>query len=128
MYDDKCSPCTKFAQGASWLSRGWIRTAGHHNSEEAKITRKTIFPPGFDPTTMFWIVNKTGAHGARGGLAPLVKEIIKGVFKEGKEVNRNEDRFVITCQYGHTASCSNRINIIKRIAKMLGTSAHIPFR
>ena len=84
IYDDKCSSCGKFAQIASILSRGWIRTAGHYYSQEAKNARKLVFPPDYDPTKMFWLINENGAFGARSGLLPVIKEIIKGIFKVEK--------------------------------------------
>jgi hypothetical protein len=124
IYDDKCSSCGKFAQIASILSRGWIRTAGHYHSEEAKNVKKLIFPPNYDPTKMFWLINENGAFGARSGLLPVMKEIIKGIFKGGK----NLDNYNIVCGYTKEMSCISTKNTIKRIANMMRTSGKFAFQ
>ena len=81
IYDDKCYACKKFASYASTLSRGWIRLAGHYYSQEAINAKKMIFPAYYDSTKMFWLINEKGAYGARSGLLPVAREIIKGIFK-----------------------------------------------
>jgi hypothetical protein len=124
IYDDKCSSCGKFAQIASILSRGWIRTAGHYYSEEAKNAKKLIFPPNYDPTKMFWLINENGAFGARAGLLPVMKEIIKGIFKGGK----NLDNYNIVCGHTKEMSCISTKNTIKRIANMMRTSGKFAFQ
>jgi len=83
IYDDKCSSCRKFAFWAKTLSRGWIRIAGHYYSPEAINAKKSIFPDDYDPTRMFWLINKNGAYGARSGLMQVIKEIISGAIKTG---------------------------------------------
>lgn len=124
IYDDKCYSCAKFAKMASALSRGWIRTAGHYYSQEAKEARDMIFPPGYDATQMFWLVNRDGAHGARSGILPLVKEIIVGIFKGGKAANIHA-----ACEYdGASMSCYTPTNVFKRIAKTLSHGAKFPFQ
>ena len=124
IYDDECSSCGKFAQIASILSRGWIRTAGHYYSEEAKNAKKLIFPPNYNPTKMFWLINENGAFGARSGLLPVMKEIIKGIFKGGK----NLDNYNIVCGYTKEMSCISTKNTIKRIANMMRTSGKFAFQ
>ena len=124
IYDDECSSCGKFAQIASILSRGWIRTAGHYYSEEEKNAKKLIFPPNYDPTKMFWLINENGAFGARSGLLPVMKEIIKGIFKGGK----NLDNYNIVCGYTKEMSCISTKNTIKRIANMMRTSGKFAFQ
>jgi hypothetical protein len=124
IYDDECSSCGKFAQIASILSRGWIRTAGHYYSEEAKNAKKLIFPPNYDPTKMFWLINENGAFGARSGLLPVMKGIIKGIFKGGK----NLDNYNIVCGYTKEMSCISTKNTIKRIANMMRTSGKFAFQ
>ena len=74
IYDDKCSSCTKFARAAAALSRGWIRTGGHYYSQKVIEVKKIIFPADYDPTKMFWLINKKGAYGARLGLVQVAKE------------------------------------------------------
>jgi hypothetical protein len=126
IYDDKCYSCTKFARTASALSRGWIRTAGHYHSEEAKRAKEMIFPKSYDSTRMFWLVNRSGAHGARSGLPPLAKEVVAGWFKGGR---KNMDMFAPVCEYDGTPSmsCYTPTNIFKRLAKMLSHDATFSF-
>lgn len=121
IYDDKCYSCARFAGVASMLSRGWIRTAGHYYSQEAKEAKEMIFPPGYDATKMFWLVNRNGAHGARSGLLPLAREIIAGMFRGGKASD-----ITAACEYTST-SCYTPTNVIKRIAGTLGRGARFPF-
>jgi len=78
IYDDNCSACTKFAKTAHILSRGRIRIAGHYYSKEAEEAKKIVFPKDYDPTKMFWLINRKGAYGARLGLIEVVKEILIG--------------------------------------------------
>jgi hypothetical protein len=85
IYDDQCYSCARFAKVISILSRGWIRTAGHYYSPEATEAKEMIFPADYGATKMFWLVNKSGAHDARSGLLPLIKEIILSFFSEEGE-------------------------------------------
>jgi len=123
IYDDKCYSCAKFARVASTLSRGWIRVAGHYYSEEAKEAKKMIFPPGYDATKMFWLINKNGAYGARSGLLPTAREIIIGMFRGGKASD-----IIAACEYNGTSmSCYTPTNVFKRLAAMLSHGARFPF-
>lgn len=123
IYDDKCYSCAKFARVASTLSRGWIRVAGHYYSQEAKEAKEMIFPPGYDATNMFWMVNKTGAYGARSGLLPVAREVIVGMFRGGKASVISE-----ACEYSGTSmSCYTPTNMFMRLAKMLSHGAKFPF-
>ena len=124
IYDDKCSSCGKFAKAASILSRGWIRTAGHYFSEEAKNAKKLVFPADYDPTKMFWLINENGAYGARSGLIPVMKEIITGIFKGEK----NLDNYAITCEYSKEMSCMYTKNTIKRFINMMQNSGKFAFQ
>ena len=125
IYDDKCYSCAKFAKISSTLSRGWVRTAGHYHSQEAKEAKRVIFPPEYDATKMFWLVNKNGAHGARSGLLPLAREIIVGMFRGGK----GGDNYPAACEYdGTSASCYMPTNVLQRIAKLLSHGAKFPFQ
>src|ERR671933_1866469 len=103
LYDDKCSSCTKFAKTANILSRGWIRTAGHYYSQEAIKATKLVFPPDFDATKMFWLINKDGAYGARSALLPVIKEILSGNFKQVRkkeeEEKEKQDDYISACKY-----------------------------
>ena len=123
IYDDKCYSCAKFAKAAGTLSRCWIRVAGHYHSQEAKEAKEMIFPPGYDATKMFWLVNKNGAYGARSGLLPLAKETIIGMFRGGKASD-----IAAACEYdGTSMSCYTPTNVLKRIAGTLSHGAMFPF-
>ena len=123
LYDDKCSSCTKFAKTANILSKGWIRTAGHYYSQEAIEARKLVFPPDFDATKMFWLINKGGAYGARSGLLPVIKEILSGNFKQVRkkeEEKEKQDDYISACNYNEQTSCMcTTISTIKRILNMM---------
>lgn len=126
IYDDMCASCTKFAKTANTLSKGWMRTAGHYYSEEAKQAKEMIFPKGYDTTRMFWLINSSGAHGARSGLLPLAKEIVVGRFRKSR---KNSDIFGQVCKYRDTPSmsCYTPTNVLKRLAKMLSHGATFSF-
>jgi hypothetical protein len=98
IYDDKCSSCRKFAFWARRLSRGWIRVAGHYYSTGAINAKKSIFPDDYDPTHMFWLINKNGAFGARSGLRQVFKEIITGALKPGivDDISGDRQEYIFT--------------------------------
>jgi hypothetical protein len=122
IYDDKCYSCAKFARAASALSRGWIRVAGHYYSQEAKEAKDAIFPPGYDATKMFWLVNRSGAYGARSGLPQVAREIAVGLFRK-----RNASDTVAACEYTGSMSCYTPTNVFKRLAKLLSQGASFRF-
>jgi hypothetical protein len=122
IYDDKCYSCAKFAKAASVLSRGWIRVAGHYYSQEAKEAKEAIFPPGYDATKMFWLVNKSGAYGARSGLPQVAREIAIGLFRR-----RDASEINAACEYGTSTSCYTPTNVFKKLAKMLSHGAKFTF-
>src|ERR687888_2092535 len=111
IYDDTCYSCAMFAKRARTLSRGWIRAAGHYYSQEANEAKEMIFPPDYDATKMFWLVNKSGAHGARSGLLPLAKEILVGIFRRGGGGKVSD--ISATCKFDKTksTSCYSSTNI-----------------
>jgi hypothetical protein len=133
IFDDKCSSCAKFAKAAARLSRGWIRIAGHYYSQEAIDTKKVIFPQGYDPTKMFWLINRKGAYGARLGLNRVLVEIIRGNVKsicKAKHTNRhdnNNDNFEETCSDNDKESCMSTKNTLSRIFNMLKSGDKINF-
>ncbi|MDQ3806536.1 MAG: hypothetical protein M3298_00050 [Thermoproteota archaeon] len=100
---------------ASMLSRGWIRTAGHYYSQVAKETKEMIFPADYDATKMFWLINRSGAHGARSGLLPLAKEIIVGVVRGSGKVNDID----AACEYDkiNNMVCYTLTDVLKRVAR-----------
>ncbi|MDQ5842909.1 MAG: hypothetical protein M3286_05425 [Thermoproteota archaeon] len=100
---------------ASMLSRGWIRTAGHYYSQVVKETKEMIFPADYDATKMFWLINRSGAHGARSGLLPLAKEIIVGVVRGSGKVNDID----AACEYDkiNNMACYTLTDVLKRVAR-----------
>ncbi len=145
IYDDKCSSCAKFARTAAKLSRGWIRIAGHYYSQEAIDSKKLIFPPGYDATKMFWLINRKGAYGARLGLIQVVKEIALGIFKStsnaqhkknSKDYNKNSSSSSSSsssngtaedCSYNDKESCMSTKNTLSRVFNMTKNSDKVKF-
>jgi hypothetical protein len=126
IYDDKCYSCTKFAKVVGILSRGWVRIAGHYYSQDAKQAKNVIFPPGYDSTKMFWLVNKNGAYGARSGLPHVIKEIAFGLVAGPNTQSYHEG--AVACEYtNEKTSCFTSTNILKRIAKLLSHGATFRF-
>lgn len=126
IYDDKCSVCTNFAKTVSKLSKGWIQIAGHYYSKESIELKKMIFPPHYDSTKMFWLINNKGAFGARCGIVQVMKEIIVANFKfrknecnfNEKSNNKNKDT-PNACPYSEQISCMSKKNTIRRITNTL---------
>lgn len=106
---------------ASMLSRGWIRAAGHYYSQVAKETKGMIFPIDYDATKMFWLINRSGAHGARSGLLPLAKEILVGIFRGIFRGSGKVNDIDAACEYDKTnnMSCYTLTDVLKRIAGTL---------
>jgi hypothetical protein len=125
IYDDKCSSCTKFARAASMLSRQWIRIAGHYYSKEAMDIKKMIFPSYYDPTKMFWLINKKAAYGARAGLFQVVKEIFVGNYKSilGKSYTKTSlSHENVVCSYLDGGSCTSTKASVLRMIQMIKSS------
>ncbi|HEX7032173.1 MAG TPA: hypothetical protein VF172_04160 [Nitrososphaera sp.] len=131
IYDDKCYSCAMFAKASSALSRGWIRIAGHYYSQDAKEAKEMIFPPGYDATKMFWLVNGTGAYGARSGLPQVMREIVVGLCKgskTGRGGDGDGDGMTVACEYdSKSMSCYTPSNVFKRLIKMLSHGAKFTF-
>lgn len=146
IYDDKCSSCAKFARTAAKISRGRIRIAGHYYSQEAIDAKKMIFPPGYDATKMFWLINRKGAFGARLGLIQVVKEIALGIFKSSfnarhknnnKDYNKNNSSGSsgssinngtgANCSYNDKESCMSTKNTLSRIFNLMKNSDKVKF-
>jgi hypothetical protein len=132
IYDDKCISCENFAKTVAKISKGWIRIAGHYHSQEAIDTKKMIFPINYDPTEMFWLINKKGAFGARAGLFQVIKEIIIGNFKNKLKSHYMEDlnnnNLVVKCNYQDKESCMSTKNTINRIFNMIKNSKKVKFK
>ena len=125
IYDNKCTSCIKFARLATKLSRGWIRTIGHYDSDEILDIRNMIFPVNYDPTKMFWLVNKKGIYGGRKALIPLIKEIIISIFTESKI---NDDNFKLICDSINNQNCSRTINTINRVFNLFKIGERFHFK
>jgi hypothetical protein len=81
IYDNNCSPCWKYAKIARRLSRGRIRLLGHYDvTDELHKIKEVVFPAGYDPTIMSWLINNRGAYGGRAWVLPLTREIILGLL------------------------------------------------
>ena len=113
IYDDKCSSCTVFAKYAFKYSRGQINCIGHYSKEGEKL-KKTIFPPNYNETEMFWMITSNNAYGGRSGLLPLLGFIIRSIFKPNKFPNVN---FAGYCSDSHP--CSDKKFQIKRLYNLL---------
>ena len=136
IYDDRCSSCGQFAFWARRISGGWIRLAGHYYSPEAMKVKKSIFPADYDPTQMFWLINKNGAFGARSGLIEVFKEIIRGLIKtrlgnsfpnynEGRVLTEDEDGTLLnnaTCSHLAGSGCTSFRDTWTRIVGMVKNS------
>lgn len=90
IYDNFCYSCTKLANLSHKLSRGRIYLIGHYTKEGMQIKSKA-FPKGFDPNSMFWLINHRGAFGGRSGLLPLVREVVKGFFGVTPRVDTGQE-------------------------------------
>jgi hypothetical protein len=73
---------------------------------------------------MFWLINESGAYGARSGLLPVMKEIMRGIFKGGK----NLDNYNVACDYSKETSCMSTKNTIKRVVNMMQNSGKFAFQ
>lgn len=134
IYDDKCSSCTKFARYIHILSLRRIRIAGHFYSTEAIEAKKIIFPTTYDPTKMFWLINKKGAYGARLGLIQVIKEIIIGWFKGGKTNNNQSNKKKdsndnqLSCIYDESVlSCKSSESVLIRIINLMRNGEKFQF-
>jgi hypothetical protein len=131
IYDDKCSSCTSFAKTICKLSGGWIRIGGHYYSEQAKQAKKLIFPTDYDPTGVFWLINRNGAYGARSGLLPVIAEIFRGLLKtltaERKEQYNQVMNNIPECDYDEKMSCSSSAFPIRKAIAMMRNSAKFRF-
>jgi hypothetical protein len=124
IYDDKCYSCTKFANVASALSRGYIRIAGHYYSNEAIWAKKIVFPATYEPSEMFWLINRNGAYGARCGLLQVIKEIILASIKRRHMKNETKKpEYKYNCQID---SCGTS-NTFKRVVTMMMNSRKFSF-
>jgi hypothetical protein len=140
IYDDRCLSCGQFAFWVKKLSGGWIRLAGHYNSPEAMKVKKAIFPDGYDPTQMFWLINKNGAFGARSGLMEVFKEIIRGILKTriGSNVPNDCEGCILTqdvtlfnnhsCDHLAGSSCASIRDTWTRTVDMLRNSGKYSHR
>lgn len=125
IYDDKCYLCGKFAQTARRLSRGRIDIVGHYTKEGISAKAK-IFPEGFDPTTMFWLVKGKEAFGGRSGLMPVAIEIVKGIFKPSS-LFANDAPVNVVCSNEQLA-CNTPTDFVKRVSMLMKNGKKINYK
>ena len=126
IYDNFCRSCTRFAQVSRILSRNRIYIVGHYTNEGQEVKSK-VFPADFDANTMFWMVTRKGAFGARSGLFPLVYEVIKGLFGIGEKVivrRETESQLDLLCNID-SMSCTTMPGFFSRLSGLLRNSKRI---
>jgi hypothetical protein len=114
IYDDTCYLCGKFANTARRLSRGHVDIVGHY-SKEGISAKNRIFPVGFDPTTMFWLVKGKQAFGGRSGLLPVAVEILKGIFRPS---SGNIESINVVCSNDELV-CNTPADFVKRVSMLM---------
>jgi hypothetical protein len=131
IYDDKCSSCTTFAKTIRKLSGGWIRIGGHYYSEQARQAKKLVFPTDYDPTRVFWLINRYGAYGARSGILPVIGEIFRGISKtltaEPKQENNQVMNSIPECDYNEKMSCTPSAFPVRKVIDMMRNSTKFQF-
>jgi len=115
IYDDTCYLCGKFAQMARRLSHNSVDVVGHYSEYGMSMKRK-IFPAGFDPTTMFWLVKDRQAFGGRSGLLPVAVEILKGVFRPSAANRQESMNFVCS---NEELACNTPADFAKRVSMLI---------
>ncbi len=127
VYDNFCNSCTKFAKVSRILSRDRLYLVGHYTKEGQQI-RERVFPEGFDANTMFWMITRKGAFGARSGLLPLCSEIIKGFFGTGERIgskmDTNTEQSDLICNVDNM-SCTSMPGFFTRLSGLLKNSKKI---
>jgi hypothetical protein len=83
-----------------------------------------IFPKTFDPTGMFWLINKNGAYGARCGLMQVIKEIIVALVKI-RSIKKKTNK--VKCDNCEIISCGSIENMFGRVAGMMMNSRKFSF-
>ena len=77
LYDNDCRICSRFAQIASTLSKGWVDTVGLFTEKGSRI-KSEFFRPQDRSDEMFWLLLGDTGYGGRSGLLPLAREVIRG--------------------------------------------------
>jgi hypothetical protein len=85
-----------------------------------------IFPKTFDPTGMFWLINKNGAYGARSGLIQMIKEIIVALIKR-RTIKKKANNNKVMCNNCEIISCGSIENTFRRTAGMMMKSRKFSF-
>jgi hypothetical protein len=89
-----------------------------HFSDDGQKFRKLKFPPNYNETEMFWIINGNHAYGGRSGLLPLLGLILKGFVMSfiSPKLCRNRS-FPGYCS--DSAMCNSKKFKIKRLFNLL---------
>jgi hypothetical protein len=129
IYDNKCSPCWKQAKIARRLSRGRIRLLGHYElTDDLKKIKETVFPAGYDPTTMSWLINDNGAYGGRAWILPLIKEVIRGLlFGPANNLTENADKNKNIEENNMALACSGYMGWFQRVSTFLRNTKRFSF-
>ncbi len=61
----------------------------------------------------------------RSGLLPVAKEVFRGIFKRE---NKNQENYIIACDYNGEMSCMSARSTIKRIVNMLQNRGRFSFQ
>src|SRR5947199_8221259 len=77
LYDNDCGICTRFANVASSLSKGWVDTVGLFTESGDRI-KSEFFRPSDRPDEMFWRLFGETGYGGRSGPSPLARGVIRG--------------------------------------------------
>ncbi len=115
IFDNRCILCSNFAIRVRSLSKYRIKIIGHFDKNH---DIKSIFPKGYDPTSMFWLITDSGIWGGRSAIIPLIREIIYGIFY-GNRNRLTDSSYSNTC---YDDSCDSLSEIIKRIISVFQNS------
>lgn len=115
IFDNNCILCYKFAIRVQSLSKYRIQIIGHFD-KSCKI--KSIFPSDYDPTSMFWLINKHGTWGGRSAIIPLIKEILYGIIHGNKSYS-TDISYINTC---NNNTCETFSETVKRIISVFQNS------
>jgi len=119
-YDNYCRLCYRFAKAIWWLSRGRIAAVGMY-SKQASWLRSLIDPRIYSSVSWFIVPGKDIVYGGRSSIAPILKEILIGLVKGGK--NEFRDPMPTTCS--EILPCSGLKGFIYRTIHILVKSEKV---
>lgn len=113
-YDNYCRLCYRFAKAIWRLSRGRIAVIGMY-SKQAVWLRTLIDPKIYSSVSWFIVPGRDIVYGGRSSIAPILKEILVGLVKGGRNTFR--DPMPTTCS--EILPCSGIKGFIYRTAHIL---------